>query len=146
MKEMMSFVAWAGRNTMSASIEPVSAATAVVRYSVYVPVPSLPEEDCDDLALQFVVNGPVVPRVGERLEFDGARGNNLSLVVSEVSHTFGIKSPGATDRAKVFVTADIDDSPLSIAGARKLLEPAALYQWVSEFEMLEFPEHLRRCL
>ncbi|MFE3195875.1 hypothetical protein ACFXHA_43230 [Nocardia sp. NPDC059240] len=131
---------------MTASDESAGAATAVVRYGIFISVPALAEDDGDDLVLQFVVNGPVVPRVGERLEFDGPEGRNLSLVVSEVEHAFLIKSATSAERTTVLVTAEIDSSTPVIDTARELLEPAVLQRWLSHFEQLEFPEHLRRCL
>ncbi len=127
---------------MPASAESAAVTTAVVRYMVWIPVPALPEEDRDDLVVQFMVNGPIVPRVGERLEFDGPGGRNLSLVVSGVEHAFLIKSAQTAEQTQVVVTAELGESSPLIDTARELLEPAALYRWVSHFEQLELPEHL----
>ncbi|GAB4590182.1 hypothetical protein [Nocardia sp. IFM 10818] len=116
---------------------------AGVRYSLYVPVPSLPEDDCDDLALQLIVNGLVVPRVGERINLDGPRARSLDLVVSEVEHFFTVGSEQWPAYSRVVVTAELDDdSPVRYGIARELLNPETLARWVDDFPMLEMPEHL----
>ncbi|MGW4118782.1 hypothetical protein [Nocardia sp. NPDC004711] len=106
-----------------------------VRYAVYIPV-SVPGDDCDDYALQFVVKGFALPRVGETLGFDSV-GGGLRVVVSEVVHTFFTQEDGPPF-GDVVVTADLGDgSPVQNARALQLLDMNALNKWISEFPMLE---------
>ncbi|WP_330182234.1 hypothetical protein OHB26_00270 [Nocardia sp. NBC_01503] len=118
----------------------ISTASTAARYAVYVPIPPLPDEDRDDLALQLVVNGPMVPRTGDLLNFDGPRGRNLALIVTQVEHSFS-SEPGRTPM--VHVTAELDNSPIAQRIARDLLDLIAFKRWVDAFPTVEFPAHLR---
>ncbi|GAB4590258.1 hypothetical protein [Nocardia sp. IFM 10818] len=127
---------------LDSAAESASTAPAVMRYLLFIPVPSLPEDDCDDLALQVVVHGPVVPRAGERIEFDGPKGRALALTVSEVEHVFSCEQA----QSRVVVTAELEDTSVQYGVARELLDLATWKRWVDHFPMLELPEHLHRCL
>lgn len=107
-----------------------------VRYTVFVVVPP-PDAGPDETGYyQFVATAPVLPRVGESLEFDGPAAFSLSLTVTEVTHWFN-----ATDDDEPLqpfkLIIEAKPVPTGLADAQKLLDPSALERWIARYPTLE---------
>ncbi|NEW42512.1 type II toxin-antitoxin system RelE family toxin [Nocardia cyriacigeorgica] len=110
----------------------VSSVLGPVRFTVAIPIPDAKGEGRGEV-VTFVVNGLVVPRVGERVIFD-VDGDDIVLDVMDVAHWFFTPNDGPRQREIVVsVTVQWPDTD----DARKLLDPVEYERWVARFAMLE---------
>ncbi|MEV6258398.1 hypothetical protein AB0L97_34585 [Nocardia sp. NPDC051911] len=101
---------------------------STVHYELYIGIDLMAGE-----AVSLAITGLTYPRIGEELVLDGARGENLTLTVTEVDHYFGIAD--STEHARVVVSTVA--TPNSAALARRLLDRDILDEWASHFPLVE---------
>ncbi|NKY87583.1 hypothetical protein [Nocardia veterana] len=106
----------------------------MVRYTLFVMVPPTDDDSDGFDSFQFVVTGPLLPRAGESLEFDGPGGFSLSLLVIEVTHWFFDAADESGQPFRLVVEAQ--PVPTGLADAQKLLDPTALEHWIGQHPTL----------
>ncbi|MFI1919368.1 hypothetical protein [Nocardia sp. NPDC020380] len=109
--------------------DPASGPKDSLDYEVIVSVPGA------ERAIQFWIGGmPRLPRIGEKLDFDGPENDNLALLVTDVRHGFSVR-----DDPVVRVYAVLDQEGGEVGDlylAQRLLEGPELERWTSQFTML----------
>jgi hypothetical protein len=85
-------------------------------------------------SISVVVNGLALPRVGDRLCFDGGT-TTLTPTVTEVTHWFTPSGPGSTGKRELMVSAEVDG--LEAPTIRELRDPQRRRRWIAQFPMLE---------
>ncbi|MCX4099251.1 hypothetical protein [Nocardia sp. alder85J] len=101
-------------------------------YRLWVNVPPPDDYDGDDTHLQFEVHAPVVPRVGERLIFDGVS-RSLTVVVTEVEHSHSMMKDTEHPHYRLWVTADLDPVTTVLAAQQLALDLDLLNEWTKQF-------------
>lgn len=106
--------------------------SGLLRYRLWILVRA-PEWEHD---ISFNAYGPVLPRIGERLEFSGEFDEELTVRVTEVDHNWYLAGAGVGTPA-VTVAAEISDSRSLELAIRLAEDSAALTAWVSKFPYLQ---------
>ncbi|MEU6586882.1 hypothetical protein [Nocardia sp. NPDC046763] len=104
----------------------------LLRYRVWI----LVERADGDDSISFNAYGPVLPRIGERLEINGVIGEDLSILVTAIDHDWFLSGED-TDSLPVTVVGEIMNHHGQKLANRLVNEPGALKAWLSRFPLLE---------
>lgn len=105
---------------------------ALLRYRVWI----LVEGPDGEGAITFNAYGPALPRVGERLNFNGKFGDELSVVVTEIDHTW-FRAGESTRDLGVTVAAELTAPRNQTLAVRLMDDIEATAEWVGQFAHLE---------